>query len=1156
MPLKKLLIANRGEIAVRIARGAAELGIESVAVYSSDDANSLHTRTADEARDLGLEGPAAYLDIDRVLDAARASGCDAIHPGYGFLSENAEFAARCEAAGFRFVGPRPDILALFGDKVRARALAHSAGVPVLRGSEGPVTLEEARAFFQALPPGRAMMLKAVAGGGGRGTRAVESLDQLEQAYNRCRSEALAAFGNGDVYAEQLVRRARHIEVQVVGDGTGAVSHLWERECSLQRRYQKLVEVAPGPGLPEGLRQRITQAAVRAAEAARYDNLGTFEFLIEAENLADDSLFHFIEANARLQVEHTVTEEVLGLDLVRIQLELAGGESLASLGLTQASVPRPRGFAMQARVNMERMEPDGSTRPASGTLTAFEPPSGPGLRTDTFGYAGYTTSARYDSLLAKVVAHTPSSRFPDVVAKTARALSEFRLEGVATNIGFLQALLNHPAVRSGDVHTRFVEESIGEILAQSVAIPARHFPASPSPAAEPGRRLAGVKVDPRDPLAVLEYGRGGSTVAAPPAQSSVQPSPAALPASGGPEGTSPVLAPIQGTIVSIDVAEGDAVRAGQQLLVMEAMKMEHVISAPAAGYVRAVNIAAGDTVFESHPLVFIEEAELEGGDAGETETVDLDYIRPDLKLIHDRHAAALDAARPDAVERRRRTNQRTARENVDDLVDPGTWVETGSLVLTPGTGLPLETVIGKFATDGMVTGFGSINGALFPEKDTRAAVLAYDYTVLAGTQGPLNHIKTDRMLELAEKWRIPVVLFTEGGGGRAGTGGNRTGGSSVSVGGGGEFFGGRPLDTPTFSTMARLSGTVPVVGINSGRCFAGNAALLGCCDVIIATENSNIGMGGPAMIEGGNLGVFLPEEVGPMSVQVPNGVVDIAVKDEAEAVKVAKQYLSYFQGPLKSWDCADQRHLRNCVPENRLRIYDVRKVIEILADTGSFLELRRHYGLGMVTGFIRIEGRPMGIIANNPAHLAGAIDSDGSDKAARFMQLLDAFDIPLLVLCDTPGMMVGPEVEKTALVRHCSRLFVTGANLTIPIFTVVLRKAYGLGAQAMTGGSFKDPFFAVAWPTAEFGGMGLEGQVKLGFRNELANIQDPAERLQRYQTLVDRAYERSRAIHQGVSFQVDDVIDPADTRFWVANGLRTVPPPPPRQHKKRPFVDTW
>ena len=526
------------------------------------------------------------------------------------------------------------------------------------------------------------------------------------------------------------------------------------------------------------------------------------------------------------------------------------------------------------------------------------------------------------------------------------------------------------------------------------------------------------------------------------------------------------------------------------------------------------------------------------------------------VILDRHAAALDAARPEAVARRRKTNQRTARENVDDLVDGGTWVETGSLVLTPGTGLPLETVINKFATDGMVTGFGSINGELFPERDTRAAVLAYDYSVLAGTQGPLNHIKTDRMLELAEKWRVPVVLFTEGGGGRAGTGGNRTGGSSVSGGGGGEFFGGRPLDTPTFSTMARLSGTVPVIGINSGRCFAGNAALLGCCDVIIATEDSNIGMGGPAMIEGGNLGVFLPEEVGPMSVQVPNGVVDIAVADEAEAVQVAKQYLSYFQGAIKDWQCADQRHLRNRVPENRLRIYDIRAVIETLADTGTLLELRRQYGPGMVTGFIRIEGRPVGIIANNPMHLGGAIDADAADKGARFMQLCDAFDIPILFLCDTPGIMVGPEIEKTALVRHSSRMFVIGANLSTPFFTVVIRKAYGLGAIAMAGGSYRTPYFTVSWPTGEFGGMGLEGSVKLGYRDELAAIEDPIERRAKYEEMVARAYERGKAINNAAVFGIDDTIDPADTRYWMANLLASIRPPEPRTGKKRAAVDAW
>lgn len=1158
MPLHRLLIANRGEIAVRLIRGAAEFGLQTVAVHSEDDADSLHTRKADEARQLPGAGVAAYLDIEAIIAVAKAAGCDAIHPGYGFLSENPAFAQRCMEEGITFVGPRPEVLALFGDKVRARALADASGVPTLQGTDGPLTVESARRFLEALGPGKAMMIKAVAGGGGRGTRAVERPEEVEEAFARCQSEARAAFGNGDLYAEELIRQARHIEVQVIGDGSGAVSHLWERECTLQRRYQKLVEIAPAPALPGGLRQRLTAAAVRLAEAARYNSLGTFEFLIDATNVSDDADFAFIEANARLQVEHTVTEEVLGLDLVRIQLELANGRSLADIGLLQPAVPDPRGFAIQCRVNMETMQPDGTTRPAGGILTAFEVPSGPGLRTDTFGYAGYRTSPRFDSLLAKVIAHTPSSRFEDAVAKAYRALTEFRIEGVPTNLGFLQNLLVQPEVREGRVHTRWVEEHIARLVNESVEHRQRYVAAAVapgSPVAGTARpRLAGVKVDQADPLAVLNYGKSGAPAAVQPALAPPEPQLAFDVVA--PEGTTAVAAPLQGTIVQLDVAEGDAVREGRQLLVMEAMKMEHVVQATVSGIVRQVTVQQGDTVFEGHPLVFIEPAEVGDADDGREEEVDLDRIRPDLQLILDRHAATLDAARPDAVARRRKTGQRTARENIDDLCDPGTFVEHGSLVLTPGTGLPMEEVIRKFPTDGMVTGIGSINGHLFDEQRARAAVLAYDYTVLAGTQGPLNHIKTDRMLELAERWRLPVVLFTEGGGGRAGTGGNRTGGSSTANNGNVDFFGGRPLDTPTFSTMARLSGLVPVIGINSGRCFAGNAALLGCCDVIIATRNSNIGMGGPAMIEGGGLGVFLPEEVGPMSVQVPNGVVDVAVEDEADAVKVAKQYLSYFQGAVTQWDCPDQRHLRNCVPENRLRMYDVRRVIETLADTGSWLELRRHFGIGMITGFLRIEGRPVGLVANNPAHLAGAIDSDGSDKAARFMQLCDAFDLPIVVLCDTPGMMVGPEVEKTALVRHCSRLFVTGANLTVPIFTVVLRKAYGLGAQAMTGGSFKDPFFAVAWPTAEFGGMGLEGQVKLGFRNELANIEDPKERLARYQALVARAYERSRAIHNGVSFQVDDVIDPADTRFWLANGLRSVPAPLPRAEKKRRNIDTW
>ena len=435
----------------------------------------------------------------------------------------------------------------------------------------------------------------------------------------------------------------------------------------------------------------------------------------------------------------------------------------------------------------------------------------------------------------------------------------------------------------------------------------------------------------------------------------------------------------------------------------------------------------------------------------------------------------------------------------------------------------------------------MNGALFGTERTQCVVMSYDYTVLAGTQGQQNHRKKDRMFEVAREQRLPIVFLTEGGGGRPGD----TDGSGVSG-----------LDCLAFQLFAELSGWVPLVGITSGRCFAGNAVLLGCCDVIIATEGSNIGIGGPAMIEGGGLGVVRPEEVGPLDVQTQNGVVDVAVADEAEAVRVAKQYLSYFQGALSSWDCPDQRALRSAVPENRLRAYDVRKLLDTLADTGTLLELRRGFGHGMITAFLRVEGRPLGVIANNPNHLAGAIDRDGADKATRFMQLCDAFDLPILFLCDCPGIMVGPEIEKTALVRHASRMFVNAASLTVPFFTIVLRKGYGLGAQAMAGGSFKAPLFTVSWPTGEFGGMGLEGAVKLGYRNELAAIEDPAQREALYEQMVERMYQIGKAVNVASHFEIDDVIDPADSRRWISNALRSAPPPPPRTAKKRPCVDTW
>ena len=1101
MSFRKLLIANRGEIAIRIARAASDLGIATVAVFSADDATSLHVRKAGEAQPLGRAGAAAYLDIERMIEVAKDSGCDAIHPGYGFLSENAGLARRASEEGITFVGPSMAALRLFGDKIAARKLAASVGVPVIEGTVGSTSLDEAWAFFDALDGG-AMMIKAVSGGGGRGMRAVRHGADVAEAYARCRSEAKAAFGDDAVYVERMVEDARHIEIQIVGDRTGAVSHLWERECTLQRRNQKLIEIAPSPSLTPQLRRQITDAALKLAAAAKYDNLGTFEFLVDASDPEEGAFFAFIEVNPRLQVEHTVTEEVTGVDLVGTQLQIAAGHTLAELRLTQRDAPEARGYAIQLRVNMETMDGDGNTHPTSGILTAFDMPSGPGIRVDSFGYTGYHAGTSFDSLLAKLIVHSASPTFGDAVAKAYRVACETRIEGVATNLSFLQSLLTHKAFLDNRVNTRFVEDHIAELVAGATA---------------PHPHLFFVGSADASHVAVT------------------------VPKRLAPAGSIAVAAPLQGTVVTVTVGEGDEVRFGQQIAVLEAMKMEHLVTAERAGIVTQVVAGIGDTLCKDDPIVFVEPMELEGeAEAAEVST-DLDAIRDDLAEMLARQAFTLDETRPDAVERRRNTNQRTARENIAALVDHDSFIEYGSLALAAQRARRThDDLVRNTPADGVVAGFGTVNGKHFGADLARCMVIVYDYTVLAGTQGQRNHKKQDRMFKLAEEMRTPVVLFAEGGGGRPGDT---------------ERLGVTGLDVPTFGQFAKLSGLVPLVGVVSGRCFAGNAALLGCCDVIIATNDTTLGMGGPAMIEGGGLGVYKAEEVGPVSVQVPNGVIDVLVEDEIEAVDAAKRYLSYFQGPINGWSAPDQRLLRRTIPENRLRVYDIRSVIETLADHGSVLELRPQFGIGIVTALVRIEGRPFGLLANNPKHLGGAIDADAGDKAARFLQLCDAFDIPIVSLCDTPGFMVGPEAEKTALVRHVSRMFVTAASMTVPYFTVVLRKGYGLGAQAMAGGGFHAQNFTISWPTGEFGGMGFEGAVRLGYRKEMEAIADPISRDKFFKEMVAKFYETGKAINIASVLEIDQVIDPVETRDWIVKGLRSAPPPH-RAGRKRPCVDTW
>lgn len=601
--------------------------------------------------------------------------------------------------------------------------------------------------------------------------------------------------------------------------------------------------------------------------------------------------------------------------------------------------------------------------------------------------------------------------------------------------------------------------------------------------------------------------------------------------------------ILGTVFKIGVTVGDLVPVGRELLILESMKMEHPVEAPISGTIVEIHVAEGDTVAAGQALVSITPGLVNVDDPVDSpDTAQSTNEREDIARYRQRRSLTTDAARPEAVAKRHARGQRTARENINDLVDEGSFVEYGTFaVAAQRRRRDVDDLIRNTPADGLVGGLATINIGEFDEDSSRCVVASYDYTVLAGTQGHLNHRKKDRLFDIAHRMRLPVVLFAEGGGGRPGD----TDAPGVAG-----------LDTMAFALFARMSGRAPLVGITSGYCFAGNAALLGCCDVIIATENSNIGMAGPAMIEGGGLGVVAPADIGPINVQTVNGVVDVRVPNEAEAVRVAKKYLSYFQGATTAWQRHPDDALRPIIPEQRTRVYDVRHVIEALADIDSSLELRPTFGVGILTVLMRIEGRPVGVIANNPAHLGGAIDSDSADKASRFVQLCDAYDLPIVSLCDTPGFMVGPDAERTAQVRHFGRLFVTSASVTVPWVTVVLRKGYGLGAQAMAGGSFHANVMTVSWPTGEFGGMGLEGAVRLGYRKELEAEADPQRRKELEELLISRAYDNGSALNMASHTEIDDVIDPADTRSRILAAIGPHRSWRTRSDKKRPMIDTW
>jgi acetyl/propionyl-CoA carboxylase alpha subunit/acetyl-CoA carboxylase carboxyltransferase component len=1110
---KRVLIANRGEIAIRIARAASSLGVDSVAVFTPADSLSLHTKLAGAAREIGAPGAdpvRGYLDIDAVVAAAKASGSDCVHPGYGFLSENANFAQRCQAEGLRFIGPSPGTLALFGDKIEARAFAQAQGIPVVPGAPAALTSSaEAKALAKSI--GYPVMLKASAGGGGRGMRAVTRAEEMDEAFARCQSEAEAAFGDRAMFLEKIVPRPRHIEVQVLGDGRGNVVHLFERDCSVQLRNQKVVEIAPAPNLDEGLRQRILADAVKLARAARYENAGTVEFLVNPET----GEHFFIECNPRIQVEHTITEQVMGFDLVEAQFRIAAGTSLASLGLAdQKSVGAPRGYAVQARVVVQ----------GTGTLSAYREPSGPGVRVDACGYVGLAPPPQFDPLLAKLICQSGSSgTFASAVDRLGRALDEFHIVGVPTNGEQLRAILAHPEFRLGNARTTLLSEAMAAPKARSGAL---QF------------------LDQQ----VAALGRGRGAASAPPARP--------LPV---PPGHEAIESPHAGSVVEVKVREGAQVKAGDLLFVVSAMKMETSVAAPCAGVVTTLaTLAVGDTVDGGQILAVIKPA-AGAAKAAAPFTADESWT-PMLKKVSALEAIAHKRLAPGSndpgVVRQRNRRKLTCRERIDGLLDPGSFREIGSLA-----GFATFDEAGdvlEFTPASHVGGQGRIEG--------RACVVcADDFTSRGGHADGAIGQKSRYLDRLSIELRTPSIRLLDGssGGGSVATMVPKQDGSAAAkestgaikagrprvVGGGGSFLPGHLGSTYYTEQLA----TVPVVNMLLGSVVGIGAAkaVLGHFSVMVR-DISQLFVAGPPVVSHAMGYEVTKEDLGGWHIHCRNGSVDNLAESEEEAMAMTRRFLSYlpssaYEAPpvAPTTDPAERREeeLLTLVPRKRTATFDVRRAIRLLADKDSFFEIGPLWGTDQVTGFVRMAGHPMGVIASDSRHVnGGALTADGCDKLRRHHDLCDLFHLPILNLVDNPGFAVGIEHEIAGTIRKGGEWMVAFAQVAVPIFTVLMRRSFGVA-----GNNYATPRSAasvrVAWPAADVGGIPPEGGIEAAYKRQLAESADPAALRAEINARIESVRGPIGPLNR---FEIEEMIDPRDTRRlvceWIADAYRIVAQP--------------
>jgi acetyl/propionyl-CoA carboxylase alpha subunit/acetyl-CoA carboxylase carboxyltransferase component len=1113
--LKRVLISNRGEIAIRIAKAASALGMESVGIYAAVDALSLHTRFTTEAREIGGPDPvAAYLDADAIVQAAKSSGCDAVHPGYGFLAENAGFAETCAAAGLTFIGPPPPALALFGNKVRARALATSLAIPVVPGSTEPLRSSD-EATVQARDLGFPVMLKAAAGGGGRGMRAVANAEEMSEAFERCRGEAEAAFGDGALFVEKLITRPRHIEVQILADAHGNVIHLYERDCSVQLRNQKVIEVAPAPALDADLRERMLVDAVKLVQAAEYVNAGTVEFLVAPET----GEYYFIECNPRIQVEHTVTEQVTGIDLVEAQFHIAAGVTLTELGLGDQQAVATRGYALQARVVAQ----------GTGAITAYKEPSGPGVRVDACGYAGYVPQPQFDPLLAKVIGTSSSGgAFVSAVDRTLRALDEFHIAGLATNLTQLRAILSDPDVRAGDARTSLLAER-PELL--DAAAPHGN-----------GGTLA---------LLAEQVGVGAGITSSVAAAESRHPE---LPIGAEEHG---VECPMGAAVVEVRVSAGDSVAAGDTMLIISAMKMETNVTATCAGVVTSVqDLAVGDAVVPGQIVAVIAPGETgaqavpsQPRDGEDTWAAVLEEVDTLQRLAEARLAPG---SQDPGVVRQRSRGKLTCRERIALLLDDGSFREVGSVA--GFASYDEDGNVADFTPANHVGGWGKIEGRT-------AIVCADDFTSRGGHADGAIGAKSGYLDRLSLELRAPSVRMLDGSSGGGSVAAmvpqQKTEGESTAKESSGAIKAGRPrvaggggsfLPGHLGSTMytEQLS-TVPVVNLLLGSVVGIGAAkaVLGHFAVMVR-DIAQLFVAGPPVVSHAMGYDITKEDLGGWHIHCRNGSVDNLAETEEDAVTLTRRFLSYLPSsvyesppvlPATANDPPERREeeLFMLIPRKRTTTFDMRRAIELMADKDSFFEIGPLWGTDQIAGFVRFNGHPLGVIASDSRHEnGGALTADGCDKLTRHLDLCDLFHVPVLNLIDNPGFAVGLEHEIAGTIRKGAEWMVAFAQVSVPIFTVVMRRSFGVAGNNYATPRSK-PSVRVVWPAADVGGIPPEGGIEAAYKRQLAEAEDPVALRAELNARIESARGPVGPLSK---FQMEEMIDPRDTRRYICEWVET------------------